>query len=266
MKKNKINKLEDKDLQLRYYLGGLQSISNREDYLCNYWGCDINCSCSMVSDDERLSKVKEFIDKHSITNERFIRLSYAFLTGYIMKYRGINSPLFEELAGILDPYCFKHTKIGEIPDNDFRERELESITSTPIVIAYLNKYKLDVADFISLAKTSLNFRLPTLYVENNQNDTFISELCSIIDKHNLYVSREIIEEYREEFKTKRENTQLVIDTKATQKKYLELMKKLLIKDSNLATEMISDELGELGFNTRKDVKKLVRNRKPNQKG
>ena len=257
MKKSEINKLEDKNLQLRYYLGGLQLISNGDDQLCSYWRCGINCSCSMVSDDERLLKVKEFINKHGITNEGFIKLSYAFLTGYIMKYKEMNSPLFEELNIILDSYGFIHTKSGEIPDNDFREKELESIVNEAIVKEYLNKYKIEVADFISLAKTSLNLNFPTIYVAKNLDDTFASELRSIIDDHNFYVSREEIEEYREEFKITKENTQLVIDTRATQKRYLALMKELLVKDPSLATEMISEQLSELGFNNRKDVKRLV---------
>ena len=79
----------------------------------------------------------------------------------------------------------------------------------------------------------------------------------------MYISREQIKEYREAYKSKQEEAQLVIDTKAAQKKYLELMKELLIKQHDLATQMISEGLNGLGFNSRKDIKKLVF--KPNNK-
>lgn len=114
MKKSDINKLEDKDLQLRYYLGGLQLINNGEQ-LCDYWTCDINCSCSEVHDDERLLEVKSFIEKHCLTNERFIKLSYGLLTGAIMKYKGMYSPLFTELEKVLELYNFIHTKKKKYP-------------------------------------------------------------------------------------------------------------------------------------------------------
>ena len=178
-----------------------------------------------------------------------------------MKYKEMNSPLFIELEKVLEPYSFIHTKKREIPDNDFREKELENIANESIVKEYCAKYQLDVTDFLSLAKTSLNFKFTVLQVAKNSNDTFTSELFDIIDSYGLYVSREQIEEYREEYKNKRENAQLVIDTKAAQKRHLELMKELLIREPDLATEMISEELNELGFSSRKDVKRLVLQRR-----
>jgi len=257
MKKSEINRLDDKDLQLRYYLGGLKMISDGENHLCNYWTCDINCSCSEVPNDERLIEVKNFIKKHNITNERFLKLSYWYLVGAVMKYKGSCSPLFLELENVLKPYNFTHTDYGEIPDNDFREKELETIVNESAVKVYCTKYGLDPTDFISLAKTSLNYRFYLLQVAKNPNDTFSNELYDIIDSYGLYISREQIREYREAYKSKQEDAQLVIETKAAQKRHLELMKELLVKQPDLATQMISEELNELGYNSRKDVKRLI---------
>lgn len=91
----------------------------------------------------------------------------------------------------------------------------------------------------------------------NPDDVFSDELYEIINNHGLYVSREYIEEYRKEYTEHQETTQLLLDTRAAQRNYLELMKELQTKDSTLATEMISEELNELGFNSRKDIKRLV---------
>ncbi len=259
MKKSEITELENKDLQLRYYLGGLQLISNG-DQLCDYWTCDINCSCKEVPDDERIIEIKKFIDKHKLTNERFIKLSYNFLTGGIMKYNGEYTPLFIELGNVLMPYNFIHKNSREIPDNDFREKELESIANESVVKEYCTKYQLDITDFISLAKTSLNFRFILLQVKK-QSDDFLQELYNIIDSYGLYLTREQVKAYREAYETNQENAQLMIDTKIAQDRYLELMKQLLTEDPNLAVEMISDELHELGLNSRKDVKRLVLSKK-----
>lgn len=257
MKKSEINSLDDKDLQLRYYLGGLKRIRDGENQSCSYWACDINCSCSEVPDDERLIEVKNFIKKHNITNERFIKLSYWHLAGAVMKYKGSCSPLFLELENALKPYNFTHTNRVEIPDNDFREKELETVVNNSAVKVYCAKYELDPTDFISLAKTSLNYQIYPLQVAKNPNDAFLNELYDIIDSYGLYISREQIQKYREAYKSKHEDAQLAIDTKAAQKRYLELMNELLIKQPDLATQMISEELNELGYNSRKDVKRLI---------
>ena len=263
MKKSEITKLVDKDLQLRYYLGGLKQsyfggIFN-DKTACNYWRCDINCSCSAVPDDERLLEVKRFISGHGFTNERFLKLSCAFLENDIMKYKGKYSPLFIELDGILKSYDFVHNPYSKIIDNDFREKELGSIIDESIVSEYCSKYQIDITDFISLAKTSINFNIPKIDVE--KNDTFIDELYDIIRSYNFYVSREQIEQYGEEYKNNKENAQLLFDTKENQKKYLKLMKELLIKEPNLAIEMVSKELIELGFDSKKEVKKLLMSKK-----
>ena len=257
MRKSAINKLNDKDLQLRYYLGGLKLISDGKNQLCHYWTCDTDCSCSAVPNDERIVEVKKFINKHNITNERFIKLSYCFLIGAVMKYKGMYSPLFIELEKVVEPFHFTHEKYGEIPDNDFREKELENIVNDLSVKEYCSKYQLDVTDFITLAKMSINYQLRRLQVAKNPDDVFSNELYDIINNHGLYVPREYIKEYRKEYKKHQEVTQLLIEARTAQKNYLELLKKLQEKDSILATEMISKELSELGFNSKKYIKKLI---------
>lgn len=166
-RKSEVKTLIDKDLQLRYYIGGLQDTINNES--CSYWLCDIDCSCKKVPNDERLEDVKNFIKKHNITNERFLRLSYNYLIGAIMKYPLSYSHLFNELKDILKPYELVQTNKKEIPNSDFREKELEQIISSvsepnSMVESFIKKYALTFEDFISLAKTSLNYNIYRLDV------------------------------------------------------------------------------------------------------
>lgn len=260
MKKEAVTKLQDKDLQLRYFLGGLHTSTH--NVYCNYWRCDINCSCNIVPDDERLNDVKSFIKNHNITNERFIKLSYNFLTGAIMKYHGNYSQLFLKLEEVLKPYGFNKLNGNEIPDNNFKEEELEKLInssndSDTIIGNFIKKYNLTSEDFIILSKTILNYNIHGLQLSNPE-DTFITEIKDIIDYYNLSVSKEDIQEYIKAKQHNEETTELIIKTKSAQKKYLELMKKLLIKDSDSATELITDELKELGFTDKKDIKRLIR--------
>ncbi len=257
MKKTEINELEDKDLQLRYYLGGLKLINDGKEQLCNYWMCNINCSCSNVPDDEKFISVKNFINKHNITNERFTTLAYWYLIGAVMKYKEKYSPLFKELDKVIEPFHFTHTNYGEIPDSNFREKELEKIANTPSVKSYCSKYQLDETDFIVLAKMSINYNFYRLQVAKNPDDVFSTQLYDIINHYKLYVPREIIEQYRKNYQHQQETSQLLIDAKIAQKNYLELLKELQTKDSTLADEMISNELNELGFNSIKDIKRLM---------
>ena len=259
MKKSEVTKLEDKNLQLRYFLGGLQTMNNNE--YCHYWLCDINCSCNIVPEDERLEAVKDFIKNHNITNERFIKLSYNFINGAIMKYQGNYSQLFLELEEVLKPYQFTQTKRRQIPDNNFREEELEKLVNSSnnrdsIIGNFVKKYNLTVEDFIVMSKTILNYNIYGLQLFNSE-DTFITEIKDIINCYNLSVPKEYIQEYIKSNQNNSESTDLIIETKSTQARYLELMKELLIKEPSLATELISEELVELGFTKKKDIKRLI---------
>ena len=259
MKKSEVEKLEDKNLQLRYFLGGLQTMNNNE--YCHYWLCDINCSCNIVPDDERLEAVKSFIKKHNITNERFLKLSYNFLNGAVMKYHGNYSQLFLELEEVLKPYQFTQSKRKQIPDNNFREEELEKLVSNAyddnsIIGNFIKKYNLTVEDFIIISKVILNYNLYGLRL-SNPDDTFITEIKDIINHYSLSVSKECIQECIKAKQNNSETTELIIETKSAQKRYLELMKELLKKEPSLATELISEELSELGFTNKKDIKRLI---------
>lgn len=261
MKKSDIKELQDKNLQLRYFLGGLQDMTNNEH--CHYWNCDINCSCNIVPDDERLDAVKKFIKNHNINNERFLKLAYHFLFGAIMKYHGSYSQLFLELEEVLKPYQFTQSNKKEIPDNNLREKELEELVHSSnepdsIVGNFIKKYNLTAEDFIVLLKTFINHNIFSLRFK--PNDTFINEVIEITQKYELTVTRDFLEEYRKEYEAEKENAELIVETKSTQKRYLELLKKLLIKDNVLANEVINEGLLELGFEEKK-VKKLLKSNK-----
>lgn len=259
MKKSEVEKLEDKDLQLRYFLGGLQTMNNNK--YCHYWLCDINCSCNIVPEDEKLDAVKNFIKNHNITNERFIKLSYNFLIGAVMKYHGNYSQLFLELEEVLKAYQFTQSKRKQIPDNNFREEELEKLVNSSyepdsIIGNYIKKYNLTSEDFIVLSKIILNYNIYGLRL-SNPDDTFITEIKDIINYYNLSVSKEYIQEYITAKDGNEQTTELFVETKSAQKRYLELMKELLIKDPSFATKLISEELNELGYTNKKDIKRLI---------
>ena len=114
MEKAKIRNLEDKDLQLRYFLGGLKIISTG-GYQCTYWTCNINCSCEPVLDDDNFKKIIDFRDKHNFENERVTKLIYNYLIGAVMKYKESYTPLFEELGKIIKPYTL--IDLNLIPSN-----------------------------------------------------------------------------------------------------------------------------------------------------
>ena len=175
--KNEIGRLDNQDLKLRYYLGGLKGLE--KDYQCNFWACDINCSCYPVPADEKLAEVKKLITQHNLTNEDFLRLSFAYVTGKIMKYKGEYSSLFIELDKVLAPYNYKDKYYHEIPDSDLREKELKNIVNDSIVVDFCTKHGLTKIDFITLAKTSINYGFSHLRGVSNFPISFLSLLCSI---------------------------------------------------------------------------------------
>lgn len=186
----------------------------------------------IVPFDERLENVKNFIKKHNITNERFLRLSYNYLIGAIMKYPLDYSNLFNELNEVLKPYGFIQINKKEIPNSDFREKELEKIINRAyepdsIIGNYIKKYNLTVEDFVSIAKTSLNYNIYRLDLP--LNDTFMDEIIDIINYYDLSMPKEYVEEYRKLYQYEQESKRIFFETKEIQKKYLRLMKELLKK-------------------------------------
>ena len=68
-----------------------------------------------------------------------------------------------------------------------------------------------------------------------------------------------LDAYRNAYHESKYNTELLVNTKESQKKYLQFMKELLEKEPNVAIELLSNGLEELGFKkARKDIKKLVK--------
>lgn len=67
----------------------------------------------------------------------------------------------------------------------------------------------------------------------------------------MYLLLEDIEKYREEYQNKQEIVELASDVRTAQKRYLLLMKKLLVKDPNLAVEIYGELSDELGLDTKR---------------
>ena len=256
MKKAKIRDLEDKDLQLRYYLGGLKIISNG-DYQCTYWTCNINCSCDPVLDDENFKKILEFRDKHNFENERVAKLIYNYLIGAVMKYNESYTPLFEELGKIIKPYNFINKDSGKVEDIGYKEKDIVDkvyVNNGGKVWDFMYKYNITQEDFIALAKMYANDSIHGLCL-SNPDDKFMIELEEIINGFNIGISKSELEAYRSAYAESKYNTELVMNTRNAQKKYLIFIKELLEKEPNLAREILSDELRQLGFN--KHVSKIV---------
>ena len=262
MKKSEIVKIDDKDLQLRYYLGGLRVTMN--DSQCYYWSCDIDCSCSRI-DEIDLTDIKDFIKKHNISNERFLLLAYNFLNGNFVYYHNEPSELIIELSEILKPLSFGKREKKE--DNTIFDEKLEELISDAKnphafyvndIRNFIKKYNLTDNDFITLAKTWISHRFWGLHIDYDRSiETFPSEIKSIINEHDLFIEKDKLDEFIEAQKRYNEDTQLILETKSQQAKYLKLMRNLLQSNPEVARELLQGELNELGFNTGKDVKRLV---------
>lgn len=153
--------LQDNNLQLRYFLGGFNSVEKK---VCDkFWWCDIECSCSPVPDDERLDKVKEFIKKHNISNETFMRLLISRnFNGYFKSYNGNFGEFINELDEIIKEYNI-HKFLRHNGNDDYKnglsEQRLieyvnrESLIDDSLLNKFLSYYQLTLTDFIVLAKT-----------------------------------------------------------------------------------------------------------------
>lgn len=200
-----IQKLQDKDLQLRYYLGGLNSKDHKACDYNSFWNCDIKCHCSAVPDDEKFLQVKQFRDKHNFNNVMVLKLLRTYLSGSFNSYKGNWGKLIPELAVIISDYDFVHSTYNGFIENDLKEKEilqlLEDATASDSlynpVIELLTKYSITPIDFIILAKTSVNhkYRLGRIHLDGNLS----VDLIKILDDNNLYESVEYVENYRKTF-------------------------------------------------------------------
>lgn len=198
--KNDIKELKDKQLQLRYLLGGL----NRADkYGCSsntFWTCDINCSCTPVHDDKRLDKIRDFIEKHNISIDSFFRLLYCEIKGRFCYFNNHGyGPLIEELKDIVSEYRFI-TKDSILKDNNYKEYILLKYTINNLdnqesqLNLYLKKYNITLTDFLILAKTSLLGNYSQHYFWERKD--IFEELNKILKENNLQGSLEEIREDR----------------------------------------------------------------------
>lgn len=203
---DEIIKLEDKDLQLRYLLGGL----NREEKeVCAYntfWGCDIRCSCGPVPDDERFQRVKRFVEKHNISNDTFMRLMISYIKGYILKFNDEYGDFILELDRALSDYKYIHSKKYPVPENDFKEKELlefierDSKQQNSELNKFLTKYNLTLKDFLVLAKTSINYNFRV--ARGFDVKDLPVDLKKLIVDNDLYQSYEFMKQYHEELRQK----------------------------------------------------------------
>lgn len=198
--RTEIRNLEDKDLQLRYMLGGL----NRNDgyKACGYntfFACDIKCSCMPVADDECLYNIKKFIEKHNISNETFMRLVRTHLKGWFYSFENDSGSLLPELEEAISNYNFERNNDEFFRQSRFKERELLKLVKKQIydseseINFILQKYSISVIDFMILAKTSLNYG----YAGGGFEQKDLSkDIVDLLQKHNLYESKEEVKKYQ----------------------------------------------------------------------
>lgn len=193
-----IRNLEDKDLQLRYILGGLYPHGGQN---CNvYWGCYSKCDTQPVEDDERLQKVKDFILNHNISNSTFLRLARSYIFETLNSYKGDFGSLIPELGEAILDYDFVHTKEERFKENDLKERELLELIDKECGVegtalnTFLGKYSLTPVDFMILAKTSINYKFKIGRVFEVTD--LPKDLQVILEANNLYQSYKFVEQYR----------------------------------------------------------------------
>lgn len=197
---SEVLKLDDKKLQLRYLLGGLNSSEKVACESNRFWSCDIRCSVTPVPHDDRLIKVQEFIENHNISNETFIKLVQSYLRGTIMSYQGEYGNLIMELDESITDYDFLHSEVDKI-DNDLGEKELLSLIEEAkfkddsSLNIFLKKYSLTPIDFMVLAKTSLNYSY--CIVHGMEDKDLALDLIELLNNYNLYLSYKDVLSYRD---------------------------------------------------------------------
>ncbi len=196
---DEILKLEDKDEQLRYILGGLYPHGRLD---CDsFWGCDIRCSTLPVPKDEKYKKTMDFITNHNISNATFLRLARTYLFGSFNSFKGDWGILIPELDRAIMDYNFVHTDYESIPENDLKERELLELVEREADVEgtslnnFLTKYSLTPVDFIILAKTSINYQFKI--ARGFEKTDLISDLQGILMNNDLYQSYEWVKMYRD---------------------------------------------------------------------
>ena len=118
------NILKKKGGTIEKYVKMRENTKGDEISRYKFLDCDSKCSTRPVLDDEKFKNVKEFISKHHISNETFIRLTRSYLFGTINPYKCEWGDLIPELDRVIMDYNFVHTNNDSFPENDLKEKEL----------------------------------------------------------------------------------------------------------------------------------------------
>lgn len=198
---DEIYKLEDKDIQLQYILGGIL-MENENEYCHGFFTCDIRCSTMPVLQDERFDKVKKFLEKHNISNSTFLRLVEVYRHGRIIPFHGDFGSFFPELDRVIKDY-HPRLYLENMEENDLKEKELLQLVNTqnPAVLEFITKYNLTPVDFMILAKTSINYKFLELHLQDRED--LSKDLKNIVKANDLFQSYEFVKEYQ---KSQNKNT------------------------------------------------------------
>lgn len=198
-----IVKLKDKNLQLRYLLGGLYPHGGMIE--CNkFLDCDSKCSTRPVLEDEKFNNVRNFMSKHNMSNETFIKLTRSYLMGTINSYKCEWGDLIPELDSVILDYNFVYSKEDSFPENDLKEKELvclimkEAHIEGTYLNSFLKKYSLTSIDFMILAKTSVNYKFKD--IRGFQSNDMFFDLEDILIVNDMYLSCEYVKFYRKKLK------------------------------------------------------------------
>lgn len=200
--------LEDKNLQLRYLLGGLYPLGGN----CNqFWTCDIKCRTLPVEDDEKFKVVQNFIQKHNISNSTFLSLTMSYLSGAFHSFMCDYGSLIPELDRVIMDYHFKHTNRRSFKENDLKEKELLELLGRDgnapgtSLNAFLTQYSLTGVDFMILAKTRIHYKYA--FGRGFEVSDLSKDLDSILRDNHLLQSYEWVQAYRESFEKRKVETQ-----------------------------------------------------------
>lgn len=209
LNQHEVLNLQDKELQLLYFLGGFNTDEKKVCSDNKYWWCDVNCPCSPVVKDERLDKVKEFINKHNISNETFMRLLISRnFNGYFKSYNGNFGEFINELDEIIKEYNihkFPRHNGNDDYKNGLSEQQLieyvnrESLIDDSLLNKFLSYYQLTLIDFIVLAKTR-----KFIVIRDRERYDLLLDLSILLREYELELEHCELENTKEELvKTKK---------------------------------------------------------------
>ncbi len=210
LNQDQIEIIKDKDLQLRYILGGIQP--NDDTIFPRYWGCYLQGSgfvaiTAPVEEDKRLLMVKQFLEKHNIDNESFLQLTMTYLCNGFRTYKGDFGNFIPELCYAISGYCFPTSDELYYEDFDLLEKELLTFLNDNMndddstrLNEFLMKYSLTPVDFLILAKNTINRNWLKVAFPNGK---FIEELREILNENNLCMTSDAVKKHKKHIKRPR---------------------------------------------------------------